>query len=337
MTRRAGFTLIELLVVIAIIAILIGLLLPAVQKVREAAFRLKCQNNLKQLGLAVHNYHDAHKAFPPGGTGPDVSGSTRPVLSMHAFVTPFIEQNLAFDLVGRSYTSNAASAYTGGAGTPLNFATFGNNKNFGWVQVPIFYCPSGTQITSAGLGQTAETIPLTNGSPERTLGYTTHYYGVMGPKGTNMVGGTYQATLGAGVTQQGGVSHQGPFGMNTRVRIPEIMDGTSNTLALGEISKNPPQPLSSATAAYRVWTRGCDLVGTIGCASCKNVVYELNSPAGAYNASLNNFNDVSFSSNHSSGVNFAYCDGSVRFLSDTTPILLLKGLASRNGGEVVSE
>lgn len=203
--------------------------------------------------------------------------------------------------------------------------------------MPIFYCPSSAQDTSAGIGNTADTIPLTNGAADRTLGYTMHYYGVMGPKGTSLTGDTYQVNLGAGPSQQGGVSLQGVFGLNTVVRIVDITDGSSNTLALGEISANPAQPLSSSTSAYRVWPRGCDLSGTLGCASCKNVVYEINSPAGAYNSSLNNFNDVSFSSTHTGGANFAFGDGSIRFLRDSTAILQLKAMASRNGGETLSE
>ena len=337
MLRRSAFTLIELLVVIAIIAILIGLLLPAVQKVREAAARLKCQNNLKQLGLALHNFHDTNNAFPPGGSGPVPGSTTIRNLGVLTYLVTYFEQNLPFDYVGKNYDSNGSNpAYTGGAGTPLDFSRAGNNKNFGWVRVPIIYCPSQPQDTSSGIGNTSDTIPLTNGASVRTIGFTTHYYGILGPKGASLTGGTYQADLGAGVNQQGGVSLQGALGMNTRVKIVEISDGSSNTVAMGEISDNPPQPVTAATHGYRLWTRGCDLNGSLGCASAKNVVTEINSKVG-YNNSLNNFNDMSFGSNHSGGANFVFCDGSVRFLPDSTPILVFKAMASRNGGEVYSQ
>ena len=334
---RRAFTLIELLVVIAIIAIQIGLLLPAVQKVREAAARMKCQNNLKQIALALHNFHDSNQKFPAGGTGPTPAQTALPNLSYLAFTVPYLEFNLPFDLVGRSFTSNAASAYTGGAGTPLAFTTFGNNKNFGWVRVPTLYCPSASYDRSGGVGNTSDTIPLTNGETTRTLGYTTHYYGVMGPKGASLTGATYQVEPGAGVTQQGGTALQGVLLMNTRVALTDIADGTSNTLLLGEISTNPKEPVAAATTGYRLWTRGCDLNGTLGCAASKNVVNGINNPAGGYDASLNNFNDMSFGSNHTGGAGAAFADGSVRLLANATPILMLKAMASRNGGEVVSE
>src|SRR5436853_459186 len=101
-SRRRGFTLIELLVVIAIIAILIGLLLPAVQKVREAANRATCNNNLKQLGIALHNYHDVNKIFPPGSGGTAANSATRR-LSAFTYLLPYIEGDNLYKMIWNSF------------------------------------------------------------------------------------------------------------------------------------------------------------------------------------------------------------------------------------------
>ncbi|WP_439628278.1 DUF1559 family PulG-like putative transporter [Gemmata sp.] len=323
MVRRTGFTLIELLVVIAMIAVLIGLLLPAVQKVREAAARMKCQNNLKQLALGMHSHESAVQAFPSGGDGPADGGTNLnpPSLSVHVFLLPYIEQ-------GPLYAA---------ADLKMNFSAQAN-KLVAVNTVPVYQCP--TALSRVSLLTSEDTL-VAAGQP-RVRQQTTNYYGVMGPKGAKLGGGTYPpaAYETNDASFQGGASALGVMGWNKRCRVGEITDGTSSTLAFGEYATRTAAETSD-TNAQRMWVRGCAFgvfgAASRGCASTKNVVAEINSPAGEYNSSAFNFNDVSFGSLHTGGANFAFCDGSVRFLANSTPILVLKAMASRAEGEVVPE
>ena len=288
---RQGFTLIELLVVIAIIAILIGLLLPAVQKVREAAARMKCSNNLKQMGIALHSFHDSYNRFPPGGAGPtNFSGKTSlgGNLGWLVFILPYMEQQNLYSMANMAVNFDVAP-----------------NTNLNTVLVPSYQCPSATVVDSTN-----------------PVGKTTHYYGIIGPKGTNpQTGVDYTIVAGSGY---GVLSTHGILGINTTTKMGDIIDGTSNTLMVGEISWKDAN-------CYRPWTRGWDVNGASGTA--KNVVNGINTTP--YNGS-NNFNDVSFGSQHTGGCNFALGDGSVRFIRDSITLNTYLSLASMNGGEVAS-
>ncbi|MBI2807721.1 MAG: DUF1559 domain-containing protein [Planctomycetes bacterium] len=188
---RPAFTLIELLVVIAIIAILIALLVPAVQKVREAANRTSCLNNLKQIGLALHSYHDANRGLPPGGTYP--SGVISSSWSVLARLLPYVEQDNVYRNINFGLTYDVQPAIT-------------------QIRMPIHICPSDG-----------------NDRP-RPDGALTHY-----PVSYGANFGTWMVFNAA--TQQGG---DGAFIVNQRFRLPQIQDGTSNTLAFAEVKMYTP-------------------------------------------------------------------------------------------------
>src|SRR5713226_3438539 len=197
MIRRKGFTLIELLVVIAIIGVLIALLLPAVQKARESANRSKCQNNLHQIGIALHSYHGDHGSFPSGylwkRTMPDVPTQTDPGWSWGALLLPYLEQdNLHGQINFRSSVSDPT------------------NEAIRTSVLPSFVCPTDQQT---GLFQ----IQTTSG-----LSYSA---------ATNSYAACFGGLVEIGNTPGCG---DGVFYRNSRVRIADIIDGSSNTFAVGE-------------------------------------------------------------------------------------------------------
>jgi prepilin-type processing-associated H-X9-DG protein len=270
-------------------------LVPAVQKVRDAAARTQCLNNLKQLGLACHGYHDTNKKMPPGASGPAPSVQWPQFagnLSYAVYILPFIEQANLYSAI--KFTED----YSG----PTNSAVLN-------VPVPVYQCPASSATESVG-------GPL----PGKAI----HYYGVLGPKGGlwPKTGQPYPFTP----TAQGGWSMAyGVLGINSKTKIADIIDGTSNTLLLGEISYKDAN-------SFRPWSAGWD--GT-SCYSAKNVVAQVNQTGAGYNGT-NNFNDVGFGSNHSGGATFTFADGSARFVTDAVALNVLQALATYEGREVVS-
>src|SRR5580704_5070764 len=206
MPRRNAFTLIELLVVVAIIAILIGLLLPAVQKLREAAARTKCTNNLKQIGLGLHNYHDANRSLPPGyiATNPNAAtNETQPGWGWSAYLLPYIEQgslysalNLALPVENNSGSSNAANA-----------------ANI----VKMYLCPS-------------DSVP---DAPIAVVNY-------LAPTTTILMAGpsSYAACVGNDACDVFDMHPlNGVFYCNSQTQLSDIIDGTSTTIMVGERSR----------------------------------------------------------------------------------------------------
>jgi len=286
--RPSGFTLVELLVVIAIIGILVALLLPAVQAAREAARRMSCTNNMKQVGLAIHNYHDTFKSFPPHSLN-----SNRLAWTVH--ILPFIENQPLYD----QFDFNA-------------FYNQAPNYDLGLVAVSVYHCPS-SKSKRASIGNGGEAIGGVGT-------FTTNYYGVMGPKGTNPITGAAYDFRNVG--PHGGFAENGFFKQNDSRKFSHILDGTSNASIIGEISWDDR---GGNRTRYRLWPRGHQQDQWN--APAKNVANQINSDQTGV------FNDMSFGSNHPGGCHFIMGDASVQFVAETIDFATYLGVASIDGGE----
>ena len=294
-SRRSGFTLIELLVVIAIIAILMALLVPAVQKVRAAAALTQCQNNIRQLAIAMHNYHSQYRSLPQG-----VKPGTTNFLSFHVYLLPYIDQQAMYQKFDFTQKYDVAV-----------------NMAMGMTPPPIYLCPI------ADMRQSQYGSPEVVGS---VAVFTTHYYGVAGPIGTNPQSNAAYAML---TTDQGNEATQGVLGIQTKVRMKDITDGTSSTLMLGEMSWDKAN-------YYRAWLRGTYDDTTTpdrDTTCCRNVANAIGSTP--YD-NADNANNVSFGSEHPvHGANFAMADASIRYIMPDVSMNTYLSLASRNGEEVI--
>ncbi len=328
--KRVGFTLVELLVVIAIIGILVGLLLPAVQAAREAARRMQCSNNLKQLGLAAHNYADAHKCFPSGFVSslPDnaAGAAELTVWTWGAFMLPFIEQgNLANTLQVNSLPLSASLATPAGlaaATTPLSGFACPSDSGPALNDFGSQYAGSGEVYpTSSAQFTTYEKKVTANGTTKIAIAKS-NYVGV--------------ASVGDSFTPVGGnfTSYGKPVGVfywNSNTSFGDISDGTSNTAMFGE-------------RCYKYGTLMMGAGNAVACSpaltgySSRNraITSALALPYHGINQTVISWQHQSrgFSSNHTGGAQFALCDGSVHFISDTIDFRSnsIGGMSSANQG-----
>jgi len=335
MTRRSrsGFTLIELLVVIAIIAILIALLVPAVQKVREAAARAQCQNNMKQFGLALHNYHDVYKTLPAGcrdvGVGNNHLGGWG--YSWIVAVLPYIEQAPLYNRV------NLNTSF-------WNDAT--NNPALHNADIAILHCPSSPLKNFTNPGDQGNP----GGGVTNPVNALTNYVGLAGATNdpANRLG-----TGGGGILAGGGILFP-----NSNVKLVAIKDGTSNTLMVGEQGDFIYSPNGTANdwraclphSAFMGYNQaGQPPSGAGGDNRSFNVTtvrYGLNwikgpnntggwndDPAGTgvgWNSGINS----PLNSTHSGGMNGLFGDGTVRFITNSIALTSLQAIATRDDGTV---
>ncbi len=315
--RAAGFTLIELLVVIAIIAVLIALLLPAVQAAREAARRAQCTNNLKQMGLAMHNYHDAQGCFPSGylvlpggnsimGTPDPLTRDTGPGWAWGALLLPYMEQSTVFAALNVNLPCQHLANTTGAR-----------------VTIATYLCPS--------VGETSKTYDVKNEAGTTLATFSRSHYAASA--------GRVEAWAFA--VDDWTTLADGPIFRNSRIGVPAVTDGLSNTVFLGEhsavLSDNTwvgviPGAVDCPTPRFAF--SFCDVAAT-------QVLVHSGPNPGENPPLIHPPNSrlakvCSMYAEHPGGCNVLMGDGSVRFASSNISQAVWPALATRAGGEVVS-
>ncbi|SFJ31851.1 prepilin-type N-terminal cleavage/methylation domain-containing protein [Planctomicrobium piriforme] len=316
---RRAFTLIELLVVIAIIAILIALLLPAVQQAREAARRSQCKNNLKQIGLAMHNYHDVFNLFPPGGTHGGWG------ISFFMSLLPYIDQANVYNKLEFTTVNNSIGPGFVNTGTPFCI----NLQALNGVVPAGYICPSSVLPKSRTMQNTLQLIPHYVG----IAGSDTYLFGSQALTSTTATNGIISSTGVMVCTNSAG---------GGAISLASILDGSSNQLLIGEQSawgySTSSQTVDIRTAyTYSGWM-GC--IWSDRLMNNTTIRYPINTRdstlAGIY-VSGNSANNTGINSQHVGGAHSLMGDGRVQFLGDSTDLTLLKNLSTRADGNIIGE
>ena len=327
---RRAFTLVELLVVIAIIGILVGLLLPAVQAAREAARRMQCSNNVKQLGLAFHNYHDTFRNFPInfawrarpglGGGGPAISDTGKSWLQMSL---PFIEQTNLFNSIDFRLGLRLSGGIVG------DTVAIQKNRDAAATVIPTYLCPSDGQHENGRLTRRSDT------SSSADSWAITNYKAVAGRNWAygiynhpNILGGRNGGN-NDGLNAGNGVLCSNQQNTNPITRMRDLTDGTSNTLIVGE-----------ALPQFSQWNWWYNPNAATAITAIP-LNFSLRRPlpwpcAAGTNADCDWPNNYNFNSRHTGGGNFGSGDGGVRFVSDNIDTEIYRGYASISSGEVVT-
>jgi prepilin-type N-terminal cleavage/methylation domain-containing protein/prepilin-type processing-associated H-X9-DG protein len=284
--RLAGFTLVELLVVITIIGILIALLLPAVQAAREAARRMQCGNNFRQVGVALHGYHAAKGCFPPGAMDMHRTGDWK-LWSWSTYLLPYIEQQAVYDMIDFSAS---------------HYYSSDRNQRAAAIHIATYACPSDPQI---GTGvKVGDSYPL-KAALTNMAGVVDSMHAYADPE------------LDWPYFPRAFPTVDGVFGNILSCTVGDIKDGSSCTLAVGEVTGAGP-----GTFAGFMWVAN-NLLSTKNCINGSFTVIGGTFPANTY--------ESGFSSYHPGGANFTMGDGSVAFLSQNVAQPILVALTTRNG------
>lgn len=308
MKQRHAFTLIELLVVIAIIAILIALLLPAVQQAREAARRSTCKNNLKQIGLALHNYHDAFQTFPYGGSARYWNPTGETAFNWRVMILPYLDQASLY---------NQMSPFFGS----YDDTTMATLTNFHEQIIPVYQCPSEPE----GGVRSGLTTDFDNGLGQVTTAAVSSYNGSSGPTSSTVT--CFLCASSVCLCHAPG-NHfgsdnkvEGIMGANARgTKLRDILDGSSNTLMVGEVT----QIKNGIGNPYAQWN------GIWAVSSTTTGINWIGRAAGWRSGH-------GFASNHVGGAHFLMCDGAVRFISENLDLATFGFLGGKADGNVVGE